>query len=132
MTNRWSDTRCRGSRDNIWLQVHGADVFRRADQPGVQIEVNSSVVGWDEHSLFAQRVRNYTKKAIDLEVRRTLPGHVIFRSMLPAKNHDYQTVQYTATVKASEKTDLLYELIQRQGRNAKQNNVTIEKAEVSK
>jgi hypothetical protein len=29
-------------------------------------------------------------------------------------------------VKPGEKTDLLYEMIQRQGHNAKQNNVTIE------
>ena len=96
----------------------------------MQIEVNSSVVGWDDHALYSQRVRNYTKKPIDLEVRRTFPGHVVFRSELPAKNHDYQTVEYTATVKPAEKVDLLYEIIQHQGRNAKQNNVTIERAPV--
>jgi hypothetical protein len=117
-------------RDNLWMQLHGADIFRRVDQPGVQIEVNSSVVGWSDHTLYSQRVRNYTKKPIDLEVRRTFPGHVIFRSELPAKNHDYQTVQYTATVKPAEKVDLLYEIIQHQGRNAKQQNVTIERAPV--
>jgi hypothetical protein len=33
-------------RDAIWMQIHGTDVFRRVDQPGVQIEVNSSVVGF--------------------------------------------------------------------------------------
>ena len=49
---------------------------------------------------------------------------------MPAKNHDYQTVQYTATVKPAEKADLLYEIIQHQGHNAKQNNVTIEQAPV--
>ena len=113
-------------RDNLWMQLHGANVFKQVDEPGVEIEVNSSVAGWDDHTLYSQRVRNYTKKPIDLEVRRTFPGHVVFRSELPAKNHDYQTVQYTATVKPAEKVDLLYEIIQHQGRNAKQNNVTIE------
>ena len=106
------------------------NIFRRVDQPGVQIEVNSSVAGWDDHTLFAQRVRNYTKKPIDLEIRRTFPGHVVFRSELPAKNHDYQTVEYTAAVKPGEKAELLYEIVQHQGHNAKQNNVTIEHAPV--
>jgi hypothetical protein len=117
-------------RDNLWVQLHGASVFRKVGEPGVEIEVNSSVVGWDDHTVFSQRVRNYTKKPIDLEVRRTFPGHVVFRSELPAKNHDYQTVQYTATVKPAEKVDLLYEIVQHQGRNAKQQNVTIERAAV--
>ena len=115
-------------RDDIWMFVNGANIFRRADQPGVQIEVNSTVAGWDDRMLFAQRVRNYTKKPIDLEIRRSFDGHVIFRSELEAKNHDYRTVQYTATVEPGAKTDLLYEIVQRQGHNAKQNNVTIEHA----
>jgi hypothetical protein len=113
-------------RDTIWMQVNGANVFQRVDQPGVQIRVNSRVAGWDEHTEFAQRVRNYTKRPIDLEIRRTLPGDVIFRSILPAKNHDFQTVQYTASVPAGAKTDLLYEVVRHQGRNAKQNHATVE------
>jgi len=117
-------------RDNLWMQLNGADVFRRVDQPGIQIDVNSSVVGWDDHTRFAQRVRNYTKKPIDLEVRRVFAGHVIFHSDLPAENHDFQTVQFTAAVKPGEKAELLYEIVQMQGRNAKQNNVTIERAKV--
>ncbi len=78
--------------------------------------------------MFAQRVRNYTKKPIDLEIRRSFDGHIIFRSELEAKNHDYQTVQYTATVKPGQRSDLLYEIVQQQGHNAKQNNVTIERS----
>jgi len=117
-------------RDAVWMQILGADVFRRVDEPGVQIEVNSAVVGWGDHTLYTQRVRNYTAKPIEVEVRRTLPGHVVFRSGLKAKNHDFQTVEYTATVKPGEKANLLYELLQHQGRNAKQQNVTVEEAEV--
>jgi hypothetical protein len=118
-------------RDAIWMQIQGTDVFRRVDEPGFQIEINSAVAGWSDHTLYTQRVRNYSGKAIDLEVRRTLPGHVAFRSQLPAKNFDFQTVEYTATIPAAKKMDLLYELVQHQGRNAKQNNVTIEKADVA-
>jgi len=117
-------------RDDLWMQVNGTSIFRRVDQPGVQIEVNSSVAGWDDHTLFCQRVRNYTKKPINLEIRRTFGGDVTFRSELEAKNHDFQTVQYTAAVKPGEKAELLYEIVQRQGHNAEQNNVTIERAAV--
>ena len=113
-------------RDNIWMHVGNANIFQRVDQPGIQVRVNSTVAGWDDHTLFSQRVRNYTKKPIELEIRRMLPGDVVFRSSLAAKNHDFRTVQYTATVKPGEKTDFVYEVVQRDGRNAKQNRVTIE------
>ncbi|MHB8863096.1 MAG: DUF4139 domain-containing protein [Pirellulaceae bacterium] len=113
-------------RDNLWMQIQGADVFKRVDEPGVEIEVNSAVVGWDDHTLFAQRIRNYTKKPIDVEVRRILPGHIVFRSALGAKNFDFQTVEYHATVKPMEKASLTYEVLQHQGRNAKQSSVTVE------
>ncbi len=117
-------------RDDIWMLIGGTNIFRRVDQPGVQIEINSSVAGWDDRMLFAQRVRNYTKKPIDLEIRRAFGGHVVFRSELEAKNHDFQTVQYTAKVQPGRRTDLLYEIVQHQGHNAKQSNVTIECAAV--
>ena len=117
-------------RGNLWMQLHGANVYRKVGEPGVAVEVNSAVVGWDDHTLYSQRIRNYTKKPIDLEIRRTFPGHVVFRSDLAAKNHDYQTVEYTAVVKPAEKVELLYEISQRQGWLAKQKNVTIERAPV--
>jgi hypothetical protein len=120
----------RASRDEIWMHVDGADVYRRVGQPGVQVEVNSSVAGWDDHELYTQRVRNYTAKPIELEVRRAFPGHVVFRSQLKATAHDYQTVQFTATVEPGKKSDLLFEILRHEGRNSKQNNVTIEETEV--
>jgi hypothetical protein len=118
-------------RDNIWLRVGGTNVFRRVDLPDVQIEVHSSVVGWDDHTIYTQRVRNFSGKPIEVEVRRTLGGHVEFRSQLIVTNHDFRTVQYTATVPTGEQADLLYEVLVHQGRNAKQNNVTLEAAEVT-
>lgn len=47
------------------------------------------------------------------------------------KLHDFQTVQFTATVAAGEKADCLYELIRHQGRNSKQSNVTLAEAKVA-
>ena len=119
----------RASRDEIWLHINGTDVFRQVGG-GVQIEVNSSVVGWDEHGVYTQRIRNYTAKAIDLEVRRTFPGHYVFRSQLKPTLHDFQTVQFTATVEPAKKADLLFEIVCKQGRNSKQNNVTLEQSEI--
>ncbi|MHC4407286.1 MAG: hypothetical protein ACYTG0_47355 [Planctomycetota bacterium] len=120
----------RAWRDVLWMHVHGPNVYRRVDQPGIRIEINSSVAGWDDHSLFTQRIRNYSDKPIDVEVRRMFPGHVVFRSSLAAKNHDYRTVQYTVRVKPAEKRDCFYEVVEHQGRNKRQDNVTVEKAEV--
>ena len=56
-------------RDDLEMQVNGANIFRRVDQPGVQIEINSSVAGWDAHTSFAQRVRNSIPAAV-FSVRR--------------------------------------------------------------
>ena len=118
-------------RDDIWLRVNGADVYRQVGQPNAQIEVNSSVVGWDDHEVFTQRVRNYTAKPIDLEIRRSYDGHVLFRSALTPTLFDYRTVQFAATVDAGKRADMLFETVQRQGRNAKQNNVTLEDAKIA-
>ena len=138
-------------RDNLWMQIKGTRVFGRVDEQDkqievngsligwddhtvytqrvrIQIELNSSLVGWDDHTIYAQRVRNYTSKPVDLEIRRSFDGHVIFRSGLKAKNYDFRTVEYTATVEPGKKSDLLYEILQHQGRNAKQNNVISEEA----
>jgi hypothetical protein len=120
-------------RDNIWVQIHGVNVFRevRGGQ-GIDVDENSTVAGWDDHEIYTQRIRNYTPKTIDVEVRRTFPGHVKFRSALEPKPtlHDYQTVQYTATAKPGEKLELNYEIVRSNGRNAKQSNVRLEAAEV--
>jgi hypothetical protein len=117
-------------RDTIWAQVNGLNVFRQLDQPGVRVEENSSVAGWADHELFVQRIRNYTGGDIELEIRRALPGHIVFRSALGPKLHDYQTVELTASAKSG-KTDLMYEVVREQGHNAKQNNVTLEEAQVN-
>jgi len=116
----------RAYRDNIWMHVSGADVFRRVDDGAVQIDINSAVAGWDDHEVFTQRIRNYSAKPIDVEIRRAYPGHVLFRSTLAAKLHDFQTVELTTSVPRGQRVDLPFEIVRHQGRNAKQNNVTLE------
>jgi hypothetical protein len=117
-------------RNDIWFQLNGVNVFHKLDEQGFRAEPNMSVVGWDDHEVYSQRVRNYTTKPIELEIRRALPGHVVFRSQLDPKLHDYQTVEYKTTVPPGKRVDLLQEVVRYQGRNAKQNNVTLEAGDV--
>jgi hypothetical protein len=120
----------RSWRDEVWMELGGTDVYRRVGDGAVQIQVDSSVAGWDDHSVYTQRIRNYTAKPIDVEVRRTWPGHVVFRSQLNPTLYDYQTPQFTDAVDPGKRADLLFEILQHQGRNSKQSNVTLETAEV--
>ncbi len=116
-------------RDNIWGSIN-AKIRRRFDDPGgVRIEDRGRVEGWDEHTIYAQRIRNYTGKPIELEIRRAFGGDATFVSRLDTKSHDFQTVQFTTRLDTGESRDLLYELVQRQGSNQKQNRVEIMKAD---
>jgi len=68
--------------------------------------------------------------SLELEIRRTLPGHVIFRSQLEPTLYDFQTVQFQKQIPAGQKGDLLFEVVQHKGYNEKQHNVTLEATEV--
>ncbi len=123
-------TKVRASRDDIWMQLNGRNEFQNVGHDATELEVNSTVVGWNEHNTFRQQIRNYTAKPIHVEIRRTFDGHNDFRSLLEAKLHDFQTVEFATNVAPGAKKDLRYEIVRHQGRNAKQNNVTLEQAEV--
>lgn len=112
-------------RDAIWMRIDGTDVYRQVGAGNVQIDVRSSVVGWDSHTDYEQQIRNFSPKPIEVEVRRTFPGHILFTSQLGATLHDYRTVEYRASIDAGQNRDLLYELCSKEGRNKKQDNVTL-------
>jgi hypothetical protein len=120
----------RAFRDELWLQIHGTTEFRKVGGDEVRKVENASLVGWDEHEVYSQRIRNYTNQEIEVEVRRSFPGHIIFKSQLEPTLHDFQTVELLTRVQAGQRADLLFELIRKQGTNAKQNNVTLQTAEV--
>jgi hypothetical protein len=117
-------------RDELWLQIHGTSDFRKIGGDEVRKVENASLAGWDDHEVYSQRIRNYTGKEIEVEVRRTFPGHVIFKSQLEPKLHDYQTVEFLTRLAPGKRADLLFEVIRKQGTSAKQNNVTLQAAEV--
>ncbi len=117
-------------RDELYVQIHGTNEFRKVGADEVIKQENASVSGWDEREVFAQRIRNYSAAPIEVEVRRSLPGHVIFRSLLEPVLHDFQTVQFLAKVAPGQRADLHFEVIRKQGSSAKQNNVTLVTGEV--
>ena len=118
-------------RDEIWMKITGGNVYRRIGDNDYRITHKSRVAGWDEHTIYSRRIRNYTAKTISVEVRREFAGDIRFRSRLDPKLHDYKTVQFSTKLEPGEKKDLFYEIVQRHGRNAKKNNVTLETAEIS-
>jgi hypothetical protein len=118
----------RSYRGNFWLQINGTTKYRKVGGDEIAKAENATVAGWDDHEVYARRIRNYTSRPIQVEVRRAFPGHVVFRSQLEPTLHDYQTTQLKTTVAAGEKNDLLFEIIRSQGYLAKQNNVKLEEA----
>ena len=118
-------------RSDLILQINGTSEFRKIGGDGAFKEENATLVGWTDHEIFSQRIRNYTGQDIHVEVRRTLPGHILFKSQLEPKLHDYQTVEFKSTVAAGKKVDLLFEVIRLLGTSVKQNNVTLQDGKVA-
>jgi hypothetical protein len=117
-------------RTDLILQINGTNEFRKIGGDGAFKEENATLVGWDDHEILTERIRNYSAKPINVEIRRTIPGHIIYKSLLEPKLHDYQTVELHTTVPAGKKADNFFEIVRKQGTSAKQNNITLEKAEV--
>lgn len=120
--------RLRSWRDNIWYRRSGLDIYVNPDK-GHRVEIKDRVAGWDDHQKWVERIRNYRNKPIDVEIRRSYAGHVIFRSRLDPTLYDYRSPQFAARVEPGEKRDLTYRLITRQGYNKKQDNVTLEQGD---
>ena len=38
-----------------------------------KIEINDTVAGWEDHARYVERIRNYSGKPIDVEIRRAFP-----------------------------------------------------------
>jgi hypothetical protein len=122
----------RSFRDEIWLQTRGTTTFRKVGADRLAVRDDSSVAGWDDHEIYSQRIRNYTAKPIEVEVRRTYPGDVIFRSQLEPTLYDFQSVEFKTSLEAGARRDLMFELVRHQGYTAKQYRVLLEAAAVER
>lgn len=118
------------SRDNVWFQIKGGNLYRKLGDEALKLELDSQVAGWDEHTVYQQQIRNYTRKPISVQIRYDYPGDVVFRSQLDPILHDFQTVQFAAEVPAGRRAGLDYEVITRQGYNQKQQRVELQAGEV--
>lgn len=112
-------------RDNIWMHYRKGNVYRRIGDGHIIVDHNSTVAGWDEHSLYVQHLKNFTDKPIKVEIRRAIYGDAEILSQLNIKKHDFQTVDIHSTLSVGEKQELLYETAIKNGRNAKQNQVSL-------
>jgi hypothetical protein len=113
-------------RDNLWLRYEQGNVYKKVDDGTIQVDHKAQVAGWDEHHLFAQRIRNYSDRPIQVEVERAFDGDAVFKSRLNPERRDYRTLRYRATLAAGEKAGLEYEVVTRNGYNAKQNRVELQ------
>ena len=82
------------------------------------------VVGWHEQRFYREEIRNYKAKAIRMEVRHRIGGHIELVAET-AKLHDYQTVEFTFDVKPRSKFSWEYNYTQYFGRHAKQNRISL-------
>jgi len=114
-------------RDNIWMHYKKGNLYRRVGDGHIIIDHNSTVAGWNEHSLFVQHLRNYTDKPVNIEIRRVISGDAVLKSQLDIKKHDFQTVDIHTKLAVGDKQELLYETLVKKGRNAKQNQVSLKK-----
>jgi len=85
------------------------------------------VVGWNETRKWQEEVRNYRAKAIKVEIRHVLGGHVEFAMEDSPKLFDYHTVEYVVEVPARQKQKWTSEGLFHLGQNQKQNRVELKK-----
>ena len=85
------------------------------------------VVGWNETRKWQEEIRNYRAKAIKVEIRHVLPGHVEFAMEDSPKLFDYHTVEYVVEIPARKTQKWTSEGLFHLGRNQKQNRVELKK-----
>ncbi len=112
------------SRDEFWFQTKDPQKLVSPTK-GERIEPSYAIAGWNDHAKRVERVRNYRGSPITVAWRFGLDGDLLFRSSLNPTLFDYRTPDFTATVKAGETKDLGYEVVARQGTNAKQQHVEL-------
>ncbi|MCX5647739.1 MAG: hypothetical protein NTX40_01370 [Planctomycetota bacterium] len=85
------------------------------------------VVGWNETRKWQEELRNYRAKAIKVEIRHVLPGHVEFAMEDSPKLFDYHTVEYVVEVPARKTQKWTSDGLFHLGQNQKQNRVELKK-----
>ncbi len=116
------------SRDDFWFQSNNPQKLVSPTK-GERIDPSYAVSGWNDRAKRVERVRNYRGAAITVAWRFGLDGDLLFRSSLNPTLFDFRTPEFSTTVNAGETKDLGYEVVAKQGSNAKQQHVTLEAAQ---
>ena len=101
-------------RENFWFSRRGVNLRRNLDGQH-RIEIKDVLDGWEDHTRYVERIRNYRDKPIDVEIRRTFGGYTFLISRLEPTMYDYRTPQIAATCPPGEKTELAYHIQTLQG-----------------
>jgi hypothetical protein len=112
------------SRDDFWFQTKDPQKLVSPTK-GERIDPSYTIAGWNDHAKRVERVRNYRGEAITVAWRFGLDGDLLFRSSLNPTLFDYRTPEFSTTVKAGETKDLGYEVVVKQGTNAKEQHVEL-------
>ncbi len=114
-----------GKDDQVVYERVVLDVARQNFIYDETVRQKPPVVGWDETRKWKEEIRNYRAKDIKIEIRHVLGGDVEFLPPAGGKLFDFQTVEYTLTVKPGEKLPLETSGTFHLGRNQKQNAVRL-------
>ena len=120
----------RVARSDIWVKIDGTDTFKRVD--GDKREVDESQL---RRRLGRPRLSSISESATTPASRSTwksaaaFPGHATFKASFEPQTTTSRP-RSSSDGAARARADMFFELVTRQGRGAKQNNITIEKAEV--
>ncbi|MHC5025848.1 MAG: hypothetical protein ACYTGR_03705, partial [Planctomycetota bacterium] len=112
-------------RDNFWFHDSRGRKYVSPTRDRV-IRDDAPIAGWDDHGQWEERIRNFRDRPIAVEIRRDLDGDVSLQTDAEVALHDYRTPQLTVTVAADSTHAIGYELLRREGINAKQNRVTLD------
>jgi len=91
---------------------------------------NSSVVGWDEHTVYERRIRNFSERQLRLELRERFGGDATFSSALDVRRHDAQAVVHRARAGSGETLTLRFMISERLGQRARHQQLDIARAAV--
>jgi len=117
-------------RDNVWMRYRKGQVHRRLHDKKIKVNHQAHVSGWHDHTLYNQRIRNFSNRDIDVEWRKPYPGDSIYSSQLNPSLHDYKTVEVNTKVSAQSTQNNLFVLTTKQGKNHKQDQVTLKAADI--
>jgi len=86
---------------------------------------HDAVIGWDEKTMWTDRIRNYRTKPITFELHRQWPGHIDLESEVETKLFDYRTAKVTFKVQARSRALYPVTAVAHHGKNATQSRITL-------